>query len=134
MRLQALREAFRQLWKVCGWFIISIKKIKEQQQFFKRQSLTSGEIKKVLQERVNNHSMLPGPFLNSIYVVIIVNTRNHPLSKMGWGDEIYMYICKYVCVYVYIYIYICTHLYIYGSRGQWWKWIISLPFMEGVNR
>ena len=42
--------------------------------------------------------MLPGPFVNSIYVVITVNTGNHPLSKMRWGDGIYMYICKYVCV------------------------------------
>ena len=46
--------------------------------------------------------MLSGPFVNSIYVVIIVNTRNHPLSKMGWGNGIYMYTCKYVCVYIYM--------------------------------
>ena len=86
---------------------------------FKKTIINLRGNKKVLQERVNNHSMLPGPFLNSIYVVIMVNTWNYPLSKMGWGDGIYMYICKYVCVYVYIYIYICTHLYIYGSGGQW---------------
>ena len=69
--------------------------------------------------------MLSGPFVNSIYVVIIVNTRNHPLSKM---DGVMGYTCIHVSMCV------CVYIYAYGSRGQWSKRSKSLPFMEGVNR
>ena len=77
--------------------------------------------------------MLPGPFLNSIYVVIIVNTWNYPLSKMGWGDGIYMYICKYACVYVYIYIYVHTYIYMVAEGSGESELNLYLSWKESTD-